>query len=378
MGKGERRGGRARAGRARHHHNHFQQRRRLGGGLNRRRGGGGGRGITLNFSGSQGAARYYSAGISLFMISLFLLFSGIPMTVIFSGFDSGNYYPLIMIGIGGALFVASMFMCARAKRKSAEAAATNPTTQDTTGVVGPTGPPQTAGVFLQPAQPTAPDPMYFSGAMPGQPMAIWGKEREGEAEQAAAPDIIIITFNAAEGVVVAAGFRSVSRDRALRDVSLMPLMMFGIGGALLVAGVFLCARGKRRAAKEAATSPAGQDTGTSQPEQTAETRPQPSQGAQPTAPDPTAFGGTIPGQPMADFSYPSAGQPYPGSQPYPGPAAAGGFGPAPSAPAPSGPAPPPQYGFTYNTSDNYNTQYSAGTSDLPPPPAYSTVVNEKL
>ncbi|XP_035695422.1 forkhead box protein L2-like isoform X7 [Branchiostoma floridae] len=253
MGKGERRGGRARAGRARHHHNHFQQRRRLGGGLNRRRGGGGGRGITLNFSGSQGAgARYYSAGISLFMISLFLLFSGIPMTVIFSGFDSGNYYPLIMIGIGGALFVAAMFMCARAKRKSAEAAATNPTTQDTTGTVGPTGPPQTAGVFLQPAQPTAPDPMYFSGAMPGQPMA------------------------------------------------------------------------------------------------------------------------------MSGLSYPSAGQPYPGSQPYPGPAAAGGFGPAPSAPPPSGPAPPPQYGFTYNTSDNYNTQYSAGTSDLPPPPAYSTVVNEKL
>ncbi|XP_035695419.1 mediator of RNA polymerase II transcription subunit 15-like isoform X4 [Branchiostoma floridae] len=81
---------------------------------------------------------------------------------------------------------------------------------------------------------------------------------------------------------------------------------------------------------------------------------------------------------MSNLGQQSAGQPYPGSQPYPGPAAAGGFGPAPSAPPPSGPAPPPQYGFTYNTSDNYNTQYSAGTSDLPPPPAYSTVVNEKL
>ncbi|XP_078611104.1 uncharacterized protein LOC144881722 isoform X6 [Branchiostoma floridae x Branchiostoma japonicum] len=83
-------------------------------------------------------------------------------------------------------------------------------------------------------------------------------------------------------------------------------------------------------------------------------------------------------QMMPSMGQQSAGQPYPGSQPYPGPAAAGGFGSAPSAPAPSGPAPPPQYGFTYNTSDNYNTQYSAGTSDLPPPPAYSTVVNEKL
>ncbi|XP_019643300.1 PREDICTED: TOX high mobility group box family member 3-like isoform X1 [Branchiostoma belcheri] len=78
---------------------------------------------------------------------------------------------------------------------------------------------------------------------------------------------------------------------------------------------------------------------------------------------------------MPSVGQQSAGQPYPGSQPYPGTSAAGGFAAAPSAP-PS--AQPPQYGFTYNTSDNYNTQYSSGTSDLPPPPAYSTVVNEKL
>ncbi|XP_078611105.1 uncharacterized protein LOC144881722 isoform X7 [Branchiostoma floridae x Branchiostoma japonicum] len=92
----------------------------------------------------------------------------------------------------------------------------------------------------------------------------------------------------------------------------------------------------------------------------------------------TAMSNQTGGNAATDWSNMTAGQPYPGSQPYPGPAAAGGFGSAPSAPAPSGPAPPPQYGFTYNTSDNYNTQYSAGTSDLPPPPAYSTVVNEKL
>ncbi|XP_019643308.1 PREDICTED: uncharacterized protein LOC109484470 isoform X2 [Branchiostoma belcheri] len=88
---------------------------------------------------------------------------------------------------------------------------------------------------------------------------------------------------------------------------------------------------------------------------------------------------TVPNQPgvsfPTDWSNMAAGQPYPGSQPYPGTSAAGGFAAAPSAP-PS--AQPPQYGFTYNTSDNYNTQYSSGTSDLPPPPAYSTVVNEKL
>ncbi|CAH1273911.1 Hypp5228 [Branchiostoma lanceolatum] len=224
MGKGNRRGGRARAG-ARHqqHHRrgHFHHR-------------------TIGMArGSR--TGHFVFGIWLFVFASFLTIAGIALTVVYST-NYNSYYHLIMVAAGVLLLVVAVFMCARAKRKSGTGRATSPTGQDT-GATAQTGPQHTAtsGTSLQPTETGAPGAMSTSETIPGQPMATsglshprrgevrlrfkiwrggfersceallgvgvssvprWGKARDEVAEPVVAPTTAIITSSA---VVVAVG-----------------------------------------------------------------------------------------------------------------------------------------------------------------------------
>eukprot|EP00058_Branchiostoma_floridae_P013749 XP_002599237.1 hypothetical protein BRAFLDRAFT_64413 [Branchiostoma floridae] len=161
MGKGEKRGGRARAGGRRVHHHQHRRHRPQGSYLYR----------TIGMArGSR--TGHYVFGIWLFVFASFLTVTGIALTVVFST-NFNSYYHLIMVAAGGVLMALAVFMCASAKRKAA--AATNSTAAEAvTTVERDSGTHQTAGTSLQPTETPASDATPHGDTMPGQPMDTSG------------------------------------------------------------------------------------------------------------------------------------------------------------------------------------------------------------